>query len=366
MTRIPKRLFKTWLLAWPGFEGLCRLLTRRHVRALMYHRFGAGDTAEPGRLDRDTLARQAQYLTRHHALWDPDRHLQALSGKAWPGGRCPVVVTVDDGYADFAEVAQPVFREHGIVPMLFVVSDFVGGTTWLWWDKLEYVLREAPDRAAGLELGNEELAVDLRSAAGRTAAWHTLADRCRFMADSDKETLIAQVARRLEVPLPANPPGDYAAVSWQQIVDMASAGTLFGAHTMRHPILSRVPLDEAEQELRGSQERLAAHVGQPVKWFCYPQGGPADWTPAVRELVARRFRGAYLAYQTLDDPADPYTMPRYGMSPDMTEFRWTLCGAEYLLLRLRRRLGLPSGVGPGYWAGHAPGAPGSGAPTGTR
>lgn len=351
-----KKKFKRWLLAFPGFEGLCRVLTSRHVRALMYHRFSEHATGDPRRIDPHTLSLQVRHLARHHTFWDPDRHLQAVVGGPWPGGRCPVVVTVDDGYADFATVAHPVFREHGIPIMLFVATDFVDGTTWFWWDKLEYVLARAASCVTSVLVEDESLAVDLMSPASRTAAWHAIADRGRFVPDQEKEALVARVAEGLGVALPAGPPAEYAAVTWEQISIMAAAGTLFGAHTRRHPILSRVPLDEAEQEIRGSREHLVERLGQPVMWFSYPQGGPADWTPAVRELVAKRFRGCYLAYPTLDDPVDPYALPRYGVTGDMAEFRWTLCGAEYLILRLRRCLGLPTGVGRAYWAGHAPAA----------
>jgi hypothetical protein len=34
-----KKRLKRLLLALPGFADLCRLLTRRHVRTFLYHRF---------------------------------------------------------------------------------------------------------------------------------------------------------------------------------------------------------------------------------------------------------------------------------------------------------------------------------------
>ena len=35
----------------------------------------------------------------------------------------------------------------------------------------------------------------------------------------------------------------------------------------------------------------------------------------------------------------------------MNDFRWVLCGAEYLGLRLRAALGLRTGLGASYWTG---------------
>ncbi len=346
-----KKKLKTLLLALPGFEAVCRALTRNHVRALMYHRFSDRTTGDPRFVDRATLARQADLIVRHHARWTPDQHLAAVGDGPRPAGECPVVVTADDGYHDFHGVAFPVFREAAIPTMLFVTTGFVGGSHWFWWDRLEHVLHQAPDGRCEVTVGDRGLALELDSAAGRRAAWHAVADRCRFLPDRQKEAVIARLATDLGVDLPAAPPAPYRPVTWAQVRAMAAAGMPMGAHTVSHPILSRVPPDEAAREIRESVAELARRLEQPVRWFAYPQGGPADWTPDVRAQVASLCTGCYLAYQ---DPAlavDPYTMPRYCVTADMTDFRWVLCGAEYLGLLLRRRLGKPTGVAAGYWSG---------------
>lgn len=344
-----KTTFKAWLLSCPGFEAACRMMTRRHVRAVMYHRFSDEATGDPRKVDRTTLVTQASHILRHHTPWSPDQHLAALRGDLWPGGRCPVVITVDDGYQDFGNVAHPIFREHGLPAMLFVVTGFVGGETWFWWDRLEFILDAAEASEHTIAIANQDLDLDLRTRTGRKRAWHVIADHGRFLADHEKEDLIGQVARALAVEIPATPPPGYEALDWEQIRELHADGALFGAHTCGHPILSRIPLLEAEREIEDSRERLAHELGEPVSWFCYPQGGPADWTREVREVVARSFSGCYLAYQTLENPADPYTMPRYCVSPDMVGFRWALCGAEYLVLRLKQLLRRNTGVGRSYW-----------------
>ncbi len=40
----------------------------------------------------------------------------------------PVVLTIDDAYADTRELAYPVLRGHGYSATVFVVSELVGGT----------------------------------------------------------------------------------------------------------------------------------------------------------------------------------------------------------------------------------------------
>jgi peptidoglycan/xylan/chitin deacetylase (PgdA/CDA1 family) len=58
--------------------------------------------------------------------------VQALDGQNATLPKRPVVLTFDDGFADFYEVALPVLARHGVTATLYVVSGAVGGTSeWL-------------------------------------------------------------------------------------------------------------------------------------------------------------------------------------------------------------------------------------------
>src|SRR3989344_5582292 len=46
-----------------------------------------------------------------------------------------------------------------------------------------------------------------------------------------------------------------------------------GAHTLTHADLTKLSLDEAEKEIRGSKQWLEEVTGKPVGMFCYPRGG---------------------------------------------------------------------------------------------
>ncbi len=345
-----KRRLQRVLLACPGFAALCRLLTRNHVRVLMYHRF-TPDASHERAVGAAMLGEQAALIARHHDRWTPDDHLDLLEGKR-RGGRCPVVVTCDDGYADFHAIAFPVFREHRIPAMLFVATGFVDGRTWFWWDRLAHLLDAAPGWRGEFAVGGRVLTLDLTGEASRARAWNEFADRCRFLPDAQKEEALRQLAATLGVDPAERPAPGYEPATWDQVREMAAGGILFGAHTVTHPILSRVPPAEAEREIGESRRRLEAMIGAPVRWFAYPQGGPADWNAEVREQVAAAgLRGCYVAYQNLLPREDPYALPRYCVQSDPLHFRWLLCGAEWLMLRLRQRIGLSTAPGADYWAG---------------
>ena len=344
-----KERLKKVLLATPGFQSICRLLTRKHVRTLMYHRFTHQPVEDERFVSSATLEQQLQYIKRFHHHWTPDCHLQALRGeRRWQS--CPVVITVDDGYRDFYEVAFPVFSKFGGNPMLFVTTNFVAQKSLLWWDRLRLILQTTKHDRVTLRLAGKDVCFSLNDEQDRHTAWNQIADHCRFMSHSEKESLIDTLAEQLAVAEHFTDVEPYQASTWDEIEEMSEAGILIGAHTLNHPILSRLPRDEAQKEISESKRTLEDRLNHQINWFCYPQGGPADYTEETKELVANSgFVGCYVAYQSLE--YDGLTMPRYCITADMKDFIWCLCGAEYLVLRLRKLLGKPADLGDFYWQG---------------
>lgn len=45
-----------------------------------------------------------------------------------------------------------------------------------------------------------------------------------------------------------------------------------GAHTLTHPHLTKIPLEEAKKEIAGSKQHLEDMLGIPIASFCYPAG----------------------------------------------------------------------------------------------
>jgi len=69
----------------------------------------------------------------------------------------------------------------------------------------------------------------------------------------------------------------------EQIREMQAAGIEFGSHTLTHPHLSALSVEEAAREIADSKRRLEELLGRDCSAFAYPYG---DWSPALRALVA--------------------------------------------------------------------------------
>jgi len=69
----------------------------------------------------------------------------------------------------------------------------------------------------------------------------------------------------------------------EEIRDWLAAGQWIGAHTMTHPRLTRIPAEQAREEIRASRKALEDMFGVEVRHFAYPYG---DWNERVADLVA--------------------------------------------------------------------------------
>jgi hypothetical protein len=108
-------------------------------------------------------------------------------------------------------------------------------------------------------------------------------------------------------------------MNWDQVRELQKGGIEFGAHTMHHPILTRISLDEVRSEIEGSKSRIEKELGTPVLSFAYPNGQPADLNAPIQKIVADS--GIRTAFTLLNGPSsvgevkrNPYAIRRIFIS----------------------------------------------------
>ena len=75
-------------------------------------------------------------------------------------------------------------------------------------------------------------------------------------------------------------------LSWGEIREMLCSEIDFGAHTLTHPDLTRLPLEQKEIEIRESKAIIEDVLGTPVPCFAYPYG---QYDNRTLEIVKRHF-----------------------------------------------------------------------------
>ncbi|MGH9243697.1 MAG: polysaccharide deacetylase family protein [Acidimicrobiales bacterium] len=93
------------------------------VVVLVYHRVGGGSVLDID-LPRAAFRDQAEALAASGRVVPIDLAIQILRGRKRPGFD-PVVVTFDDGTADFVDEALPVVVKFGLPVTLYVATDYV-------------------------------------------------------------------------------------------------------------------------------------------------------------------------------------------------------------------------------------------------
>jgi peptidoglycan/xylan/chitin deacetylase (PgdA/CDA1 family) len=74
-------------------------------------------------------------------------------------------------------------------------------------------------------------------------------------------------------------------LSWDDVREIARMGFEIGSHTVDHPDMARVSLDQARRELVESKRTLERKLGKPVRYFAYPFGGRDHFSPERLPLV---------------------------------------------------------------------------------
>src|SRR5258708_21093815 len=86
-------------------------------------------------------------------------------------------------------------------------------------------------------------------------------------------------------------------LSWDEVRALQAKGFAIGSHTVTHRILSRVKPETSAREVEDSKRAIEQELNGECRYFCYPNGGPLDFSPAVVDAV--RPSGYRFAFTTM-------------------------------------------------------------------
>jgi peptidoglycan/xylan/chitin deacetylase (PgdA/CDA1 family) len=184
-----------------------------------------------------------------------------------------VLVTVDDGYMDFAEYGWPVLRRLDIPVTLFVPTAFPGrDASGFWWDDLWSAVRSMP---AGAKVETTCGVLTGVPVEQRVEEARRLIECHKQMLHSD---VLASVDSICEGSRTAD--GDRGVLNWQELRRLAAEGVTLAPHTRNHPLLTRVPDEVLQAELASSRDDLHRYVEEDGSVLgniiAYPAGAHSD------------------------------------------------------------------------------------------
>jgi peptidoglycan/xylan/chitin deacetylase (PgdA/CDA1 family) len=271
---------------------------------LMYHRvLPVPDPLQPDEPDAALFAAHMDLLRQTFHVLPLGEAVERLSSGSLPARA--VSVTFDDGYANNHDVALPILLARGMRATFFVAPGFTGKGR-MWNDTVIESLRRAGDELdlSDLGLGRHEFP-DLRS---RYRAIGTLLAALKYLDPTERLAKVDSIANRAAAELPLN-----LMMSETQLRNLASEGMEIGAHTVNHPILTRLDAGQAASEIAASKGTLEEVACSAVTSFAYPNGRPGeDYGRVHVDLVrAAGFRNAVsTAWGCATRHTDRYQVPR--------------------------------------------------------
>jgi peptidoglycan/xylan/chitin deacetylase (PgdA/CDA1 family) len=280
-------------------------MSMRRLLVMTYHRvLESPDALIPGQVDARTFAAHLGVLRRFFNVLPLRIALEELWQDNLPARA--VAITFDDGYRDNYTVAAPLLTSHGLSATFFLATGYLDGGC-MWNDVvIESIRRTRVPHLALAPLGLED--ASLESLEAKRAATEGLLKALKYRPIEERASLAKEIARRCEIEVPSD-----LMMTKREAAALLAEGMDLGAHTVSHPILSRLPDADAAEEIQRGKRELEGITGRSVDLFAYPNGRPmTDFDRRHIDMVERAgFRAAFSTQTGLAERAsDRYSLPR--------------------------------------------------------
>jgi peptidoglycan/xylan/chitin deacetylase (PgdA/CDA1 family) len=268
-----------WMLR-PVLGGAGAILMLHHVRPARHDRF------QPNRLLEVTpkfFERVIKRLRRSKVdlISLDEMHRRLVTGE-FP--RRFVCITFDDGYRDNYEFAYPVLKKYQVPFAIYVATSFADRLGELWWLALEAVI--AHNQLIGIRIDGTDRWFEARDVPEKRAVYDHIHAWLRQLPTED-------ALRRVMRELTARHRVDMAAfcadlcMDWQELAALAADPLVtIGAHTVNHPILTKLDDKAVRAELENSRAVIEAALDVRPRHLAYPVGDESAAGPREFKIAA--------------------------------------------------------------------------------
>lgn len=257
-------------------------------------------------------------------------------------GQKAVAITFDDGYADNFQNAKPILEKYGIPATFFITTGAIDAHKEFWWDEIGRITLAAKTLPATFQLTigkteyrwqvdskNQEQLTESQAETVGIPENNAILSRIRLhyalwqilsrLSVEEKWVVLRQIAEWAGQP--PDPRADHLAMTSEELISLANSKLFeIGAHTVNHPMLSRLPLEHQEEEIIKSKQDLEEKLTQPITSFAYPHGDYSEET--IKILKQCKFKNACVVKtERISRNSDPFRLPRFGV--------WNLSGDEF-------------------------------------
>ena len=218
--------------------------------------------------------KQINHLAKNYKIISLDEIVNRIKNRR-PLRRC-VAITFDDGFRDNYEIAYPILRKYNAPATIFLTTGYIENGTAPWFIKLRYIFMQTAKTHFNLSHNGTIFSHPMHTKDEKFVASDRAMAYLKDCHDQERLPLFDRLCDELEV---NNFQGLYnLMLTWDQIKEMSKNDISFGAHTVNHPILSRISIEMAEREIQESKKTIEEKIGNPITSFAYPFGKKAQYS----------------------------------------------------------------------------------------
>jgi len=298
-------LYHSGLLG-PVTRAVTHAASRPRLPILSFHRVNDDQDPFLPSLPTAVFAARMAYIARHYQVLPVEElALRLRQGRAPRNG---LALTFDDGYRDNLTHVAPILKRLGLPATIFLVTGFIGSPNALWFDRVAMAFKIATARRVAVGHGRM---FGLSTVQERLLALDAALAHLKRVPDEDRLLAVEHLITALHQGAPERP--KRLMLNWDEVGALRGLGFSIGAHTVSHPILSRLAPARAWEEIEGSKTAIEKAVGEAPTAFAYPYGGVGDYNDTVKDLVrAAGFTCAVTTRRGLNDIDTPVLELRRG------------------------------------------------------
>jgi peptidoglycan/xylan/chitin deacetylase (PgdA/CDA1 family) len=317
-----KNIFADIIFRWLGFVSLpvFSMMRPNLFYILAYHRvspFNIGNYPfEAGTISAipEEFEKQIRFVMKRFNVINFSILSDILSSdKILP--KNSLIITFDDGYADNYEIAWKILKRYGLTATVFLSTSFIDKKEIFWFDKLTYIIKKIPNGRLVIDEGKHTFKIEngnrdqIRDSMMSLLLTVSNTDRIRLFQQLEQQSNIHILPEHFELAKPLN---------WSQVLEMSEGGLEIGSHTVTHPFLANLTIDEITCELAESKRVLEEKLGKEIKSIAYPFGNYDHRVMSCAKHCGYQFGVSYEHNVRRFNESELLNMPRIRMEADVS------------------------------------------------
>ena len=287
------------------FPGKSR--KRSTFSILMYHRVTPAPSPYFGGVTEEIFRRQLSFLKKNFTILPLPEVVTLLSERKGLPPRT-VCVTFDDGLRSVFSMAFPILSDLKLPATVFLTTGPIDRQEPIWTDLLALLVSRHTSPFLSIYGNGLIRRFPTRTTPEKRRSLLLLKEWLKQMPDHERRATLERFFQTTSF----SPSEDGFMMTWDQVRILGRAGITFGAHTISHPILSRMSTPAIEMEIAESKKRIEEVTGETISLFAYPNGEEGDFDGRVINFLKKKgFVAACTALYGMNrDFENPFVLKR--------------------------------------------------------